>query len=111
MDDAGLYLTQRADALSRSIGNGLLAFAPRLMKSLAVIGTAAMFMVGGSILVHGIPSAHHAQEALQHALQALPAGGVLAVLGSTLLDMVAGVVAGGLVVGVVKLAGKLKGQK
>jgi predicted DNA repair protein MutK len=111
MDDAGLYLTQRADALSRTIGNGLLAFAPKLMKSLAVIGTAAMFMVGGSILLHGIPAAHHVQEALQHALQTLPAGGFFAVLGSTLLDMVAGLVAGGLVVGVVTLVGKLKGAK
>ncbi len=109
MDDAGLYLTQRADAMSQAIGNGLLAFAPKLMKSLAVIGTAAMFMVGGSILLHGIPVAHHAHEALQHALQALPAGGFLAVLGSTLLDMLAGVVAGGLVVGLVTLVGKIRG--
>lgn len=109
MDDAGLYLVQRAGAgargaVPRAIGNGLLAFAPRLMKSLAVIGTAAMFTVGGSILLHALAQAHHWQEALQHALHAVPAvGGVLSVLASTLLDMLAGVVAGGVVVGVVEL--------
>ena len=117
MDDAGSYLVRRAPdgtrgALPRVIGNGLLAFAPRLMKSLSVIGTAAMFLVGGSILLHGLPPAHRWQEALQHALRAVPAvGGVLSVLGSALLDMLAGAFAGGVVVGVVELVRKLKTRK
>ena len=109
MDDAGLYLTGRRDAFSRAVGSGLLAFAPRLMRSLAVIGTAAMFMVGGSILLHGIPVAHHLQVAAQHALHTIPlAGGVLSVLGGMVLDLLAGVIAGGLAVTVVTGLGKLK---
>ena len=62
MDDAGLYLLQKTNALARFVGKGLLLAAPKLMKSLAVIGTAAMFMVGGGILTHGIPLVHHAIE-------------------------------------------------
>lgn len=109
MDDAGLYLTGRRDAFSRAVGSGLLAFAPRLMRSLAVIGTAAMFMVGGSILLHGIPVVHHLQVAAQHALHAIPlAGGVLSVLGGMVLDLLAGVIAGGLAVTVITGLGKLK---
>lgn len=108
MDDAGLYLTRRADAISHVIGNGLLAFAPRLMKSLAVIGTAAMFLVGGSILLHGLPQAHDVIHAVEHAAHNVPSvGGLLAVLAPSLLDMVAGVVAGGGVVGVVETYKKL----
>jgi predicted DNA repair protein MutK len=62
MDDAGLYLLQKTNAVARFVGKGLLLAAPKLMKSLAVIGTAAMFMVGGGILTHGIPLVHHAIE-------------------------------------------------
>jgi predicted DNA repair protein MutK len=59
MDDAGLWLSRRAGAASRALGRGLLAAAPRLMKALSVLGTAAMFLVGGGILVHGIAPLHH----------------------------------------------------
>jgi predicted DNA repair protein MutK len=64
LDDAGLYLNRRADAPSRALGRGLLAAAPWLMKALAVAGTAAMFLVGGGILVHGLPWLHGAAPAL-----------------------------------------------
>lgn len=64
LDDAGLYLAQCQGknllaALNRKIGFGILKFAPYMMKSLSVVGTAAMFLVGGAILTHGIPGAHH----------------------------------------------------
>ena len=95
MDDAGLYLNQRASALARGVGTLLLAAAPRLMKALSVLGTAAMFMVGGGILVHGIPVAHHALEGVAHAT------GALEPLTSALLNGLAGVVAGGIVLAVV----------
>src|SRR6478609_6805198 len=64
LDDAGLYLSQREDAGSRALGRGILAAAPWLMKALSIAGTAAMFLVGGGILVHGIPAVAHAIEAL-----------------------------------------------
>lgn len=59
LDDLGLYLTQRASAVKQAIGRGILYAAPRLMKFLSVAGTAAMFLVGGGILVHGIGPLHH----------------------------------------------------
>src|SRR5450830_761667 len=59
LDDAGLYLLQlpgesRVRKIQHILGRGILGFAPRMMKSLSVIGTAAMFMVGGGILAHGL---------------------------------------------------------
>jgi len=97
LDDAGLYLLQKSGAPAQAVGRVLLATAPRLMKALTVIGTAAMFMVGGGILTHGIPPLHHA---ILHAADAAggiaAAGGVLKALTPTLLDLVAGVVAGAL---------------
>jgi hypothetical protein len=90
LDDAGLYLSQRASAVARTIGRGLLAAAPWLMKSLTVIGTAAMFLVGGGILVHGLPVLHHAVEAVT------PQAGLLSVLLPLLADGLAGIAAGAL---------------
>src|SRR3546814_6531726 len=64
LDDAGLYLSQRKGdtvfpALLRGLGAAILAMAPYLMKALSIAGTAAMFLVGGGILLHGIPGAEH----------------------------------------------------
>ncbi|MFZ3024338.1 DUF808 domain-containing protein [Pseudomonas sp.] len=102
LDDAGLYLSRKASSLLRGLGNLLLSAAPWLMKSLSVIGTAAMFMVGGGILTHGIPAAHHLIEQLAASAAGLPAlGAVLSVLTAPLLNGLAGVVAGALVLAVV----------
>jgi hypothetical protein len=59
LDDAGLALSRRADAASRALGAGILRAAPLLMKFLSIAGTAAMFLVGGGILVHGVPALEH----------------------------------------------------
>ena len=113
LDDGGLYLSQRTGSglgwrLQRSIGAGILGAAPYLMKSLSVIGTVAMFMVGGGILSHGIPAAHGLIEGVAHGLQAVPVlGGVLAALAPTLLDMLLGVLAGALVLIGVTALGRL----
>lgn len=67
LDDAGLYLLNNANSPtspSAWLGRGLLRFAPILMKLLSVVGTIAMFLVGGGILVHNIPALHHLLEAL-----------------------------------------------
>jgi len=102
LDDAGLYLSRKASSLLRGLGNLLLSAAPWLMKSLSVIGTAAMFMVGGGILTHGIPAAHHLIEQLAASAAGLPAlGAVLNVLTAPLLNGLAGIVAGALVLAVV----------
>ena len=62
IDDAGLYLIKQGNQGLKTLGQGLLAFAPLLMKTLSVLGTAAMFLVGGGILLHGIPALGHAVE-------------------------------------------------
>ncbi|HEX8699474.1 MAG TPA: DUF808 domain-containing protein [Myxococcaceae bacterium] len=98
MDDAGYHLVKKESGLQRGLGKALLAIAPRLMKFLSIAGTAAMFMVGGGIVVHGIPFLHHMNEGLAHAGAGVPGvGGFLQVLLPTLFDAVAGIVAGGLV--------------
>jgi hypothetical protein len=105
MDDAGVYLLQKPGALARGIGRGLLLAAPKLMKSLAVIGTAAMFMVGGGILTHGIPPVHHAIA--EAAAASGVAGGVVALA----LDVLFGVAAGALALLGVKAIGRLRGKQ
>ncbi|WP_326539552.1 DUF808 domain-containing protein [Pseudorhodoferax sp.] len=101
LDDAGLWLSRRASALAQALGRGILRAAPWLMKGLSIAGTAAMFLVGGGILVHGVPALHHL---IQDLVQ--PLGGLTALLLSTLGDALVGIVAGALV-----LAGLTLGRK
>lgn len=87
LDDGGLYLIRRAGTgvwarMQRRLGAVVLTAAPRLMKGLSIVGTAAMFLVGGGILAHGIPALHGRVESLAMSL---------------LLDVVVGIVAGALV--------------
>ena len=111
IDDLGLYLTRKTGDsagrnLQRSIGRGLLVAAPWLMKTLAVVGTAAMFLVGGGILVHGLGPVHHAVDAL--VAQLAGAGGLVQGLVPLLADALVGVVAGALVLAGVLLVQKLR---
>jgi len=107
LDDAGLYLSQRGSAALQAFGRGILWLAPWLMKALSVVGTAAMFMVGGGILTHGLPGAHQLIHHWVDAIAGVPAlGGVLAVLAPTLIDALFGVLVGALVLLVVSAAGK-----
>ena len=105
LDDLGLYLSQKRGLL-QGLGRALLSACPYLMKGLSVVGTAAMFLVGGGILVHGIPGA----ETLIHDwAQGLPLlGGALSWLVPTLLNGLIGMLAGTLVLLLVKGAGRLK---
>jgi predicted DNA repair protein MutK len=109
LDDGGLHLSQQASAWQRSLGRGILAFAPWMMKALSVVGTAAMFLVGGGILTHGWPALHHGIEALTAQAAALPGvGAVLQAVAPTLLDGVAGIVAGALVLAGVTVVQRLR---
>ena len=98
LDDLGLWLSRRGNAVAQALGSGIVAAAPWLMKALSVAGTAAMFLVGGGILVHGVPVVAHAIEA---AVQGLP--GLVQALLPALANGVLGVVAGALVLGAVML--------
>ena len=114
LDDIGLHLLQKPDggAVRRAVGQGLLVTAPRLMHLLALVGTIAMFMVGGGILVHGWPFLHHLIEGTADTVAALPGvGGVLAVVTPTLLSALAGVVAGLVLVLAMTLVSKLQPAK
>ena len=113
LDDIGLHLLQKPDgsALRRAVGQGLLVTAPRLMHLLALVGTIAMFMVGGGILVHGWPFAHHLIEGVAASLAPLTGGAVLAAVTPTLLSALVGVVAGLLLVLAMTLVGKLTPAK
>ena len=115
MDDAGLYMSQLpgtgpARRALQAFGRGLLWAAPWLMKVLAVVGTAAMFLVGGGILVHGIGPLHHGVQALLAQLGA--SGGALAgVMGALLpisVEALTGVVAGALVFVCVSAVGRAR---
>lgn len=102
LDDLGLFLFQRSGEgsgarLARWFGQRLIDFAPLLMKALGVIGTLAMFMVGGGILLHGIPALGHGVDAFAGALPA-----PLAAVTPTLVGVLLGLVAGGLVVAAVE---------
>ena len=108
LDDAGLYLSQQPGAFQRGLGRAILAGAPWMMKSLSIIGTAAMFMVGGGILVHGVPALGEMLHHLEEAAHAVPGvGGVLGWLASPLSGAIAGIVAGGIVFLLVGVGKKL----
>ncbi len=102
LDDVGLYLSRQDSAAARALGTGILKLAPWLMKALSVAGTAAMFLVGGGILVHGIPPLHHA---IAGAVEGL--GATAELLLPALADAVVGIAAGALVLGVLSLGRRL----
>ena len=112
MDDVGQHLLDKGNAAMRTIGRGLLLAAPKLMKTRAVVGTAAMFMVGGGILVHGIPPLHHAIAHVAETTAGIAAvGGILKAITPTLLDAVAGIVAGALALAVFKAGTRLSARR
>ncbi|MGZ0104179.1 MULTISPECIES: DUF808 domain-containing protein [Achromobacter] len=106
LDDLGLYLSARRAALAAWLGKRIVAAAPYLMKTLSVVGTAAMFMVGGGILTHGIAPLG---AAIEH-VAAASGGGLLPPLVSTLLSAVFGIVAGAVTLGVVAGVKRLLGK-
>jgi predicted DNA repair protein MutK len=111
IDDLGLYLTQQASNVKQSIGRGLLAFAPKLMKTLTIVGTVAMFLVGGGIISHAVSTLHHlTEEAVDHIEHIPTVGNIIGALTPTLINLVTGIVAGLAVVLVVGLIQKLRGQ-
>ena len=111
IDDAGLWLSKRVGAAARALGALLLAAAPRLMKALSVVGTAAMFMVGGGIIGHAVEPLHHLAEGAAHAVSGVPlVGGLLAAVTPTLIDAVAGVIIGAVVLLGVTIVQRLRGK-
>tara|TARA_B110000438_G_C15815292_1_gene651640 strand:- start:2535 stop:3473 length:939 start_codon:yes stop_codon:yes gene_type:complete len=112
LDDLGLYLLRKSvagrfNAMQRSVGRGLLVFAPFLMKLLTVVGTIAMFLVGGGIIVHSFSWLNGQFTNIEQWI-----GGYLGTFSesilSILLDGITGIVAGGLVLAIVSAISRLK---
>lgn len=112
LDDLGLYLLRKSvagrfNAMQRSVGRGLLVFAPFLMKLLTVVGTIAMFLVGGGIIVHSFSWLNGQFTNIEQWI-----GGYLGTFTesilSILLDGITGIVAGGLVLAIVSVISRLK---
>lgn len=108
IDDLGLYLIQQASSFKQTIGRGLLAFAPKLMKTLTIVGTIAMFLVGGGIISHGVPLLHHFTEGSVDYAEHIPTvGSIIGALTPTLINLVIGFVAGLIVLAIVSLIKKV----
>jgi uncharacterized protein len=108
LDDLGLLLIKKTNAAAQAIGRGILAFAPKLMKTLSVVGTIAMFLVGGSIISHGIPAIHHVVEALTKSAAPMLGQGFAGFLVPTVTDGLVGLIVGALCVAVVMVVSKLR---
>lgn len=100
LDDIGLWMMQKKSAFSQSIGKSLLFIMPWFMKSLSVIGTIAMFLVGGGIFTHTVPYIHHVIEGLQ-----LPASLL------SIADLVVGIIIGSIACAIILPAMKLFKRK
>jgi predicted DNA repair protein MutK len=112
IDDAGLYLTKKSSGFAQGFGRMLLALAPRLMKFLSIVGTAAMFMVGGGIVAHNWELLHHYSEGMASTMGEVPViGGVLQAIGPVVFDALVGIAVGVLVLLVVTLVNKMRGKK
>ena len=105
LDDAGLHLTvqHQAGSFKHSFGRGILWFAPYMMKALSIVGTAAMFLVGGGILTHGFPVIHHWVEGFTSGRNSLVTS-----LISLSTDAVTGIVAGAAVLAVVTVFNRIR---
>ena len=115
LDDVGLYMLKKSvsgsfNDLQRLVGRSLLIIAPLLMKFLSIVGTAAMFLVGGGILVHSIEIIHHATDSLMSAL-GVPLEGIVAALVPALVEGTVGLIAGALVLAIVTLVAKVWSSK
>ena len=111
LDDVGLYMLKKSvsgsfNDLQRFVGRSLLIIAPLLMKFLSIVGTAAMFLVGGGILVHSIEIIHHATDSLMSAM-GVPLEGIFAALVPVLVEGTVGLIAGALVLAIVTLVAKV----
>jgi predicted DNA repair protein MutK len=104
LDDMGYWLADKSSRVAKAVGKGLLVLAPWLMKSLSVIGTLAMFLVGGGIVVHGIAPLHHAIEHF-----ATAQGAIVAAILPMILNLVIGFIIGAIVIAGVKLVAKMRG--
>lgn len=109
LDDLGFYLERRSQGkgIGNTLGQSLIRFAPKLMKGLTIVGTAAMFLVGGGIVVHNVPAIHHLVEPVLMNFSAYTLANALL---PALLNGMIGVLAGLIVVAIVTGVQKVRAQ-
>lgn len=108
IDDLGFYLIEQQSNFKQAIGKGLLSFAPWLMKALSVVGTLAMFLVGGGIVNHVVPFLHHFSEhTIDRVDDIAHIGSILGSVSEMLINFAVGIVAGAIVLLVVSLIQKI----
>ncbi|MHA2716502.1 DUF808 domain-containing protein [Vibrio owensii] len=109
LDDLGFYLERKSngEGMKAKLGGALVAFAPKLMKMLAIVGTAAMFLVGGGIVVHNVPAIHHLIEPI---IMDFRGHTIATAIVPTLLNGVIGVIAGLIVVAAWTVVEKVRGK-
>lgn len=109
LDDLGFYLERRSQGkgIGNTLGQSLIRFAPKLMKGLTIVGTAAMFLVGGGIVVHNVPAIHHLVEPVLMNFSAYTLANALL---PALLNGMIGVLAGLIVVAIVTGLQKVRAQ-
>ena len=104
LDDLGYWLAEKSSVIVQAMGKALLVIAPWLMKALSIVGTLAMFLVGGGIVVHGIAPLAHAIEHF-----ATQQGAVVAMILPTAVNLVLGFIIGGIVLMAVKAVARVRG--
>lgn len=108
IDDVGLFLSKKTESWKQTLGGLLLSFAPKLMKVLSIVGTIAMFLVGGGIINHAVPFVHHFTEHTADQAEVIPTiGQILGSVVPTTLNMVIGLLAGAIVLIIVSLIQKV----
>lgn len=107
LDDLGLYLAQKTSRALRKIGAGILRMAPYLMKGLSIVGTAAMFLVGGGIVVHGVAPIATFGEVLAQGVGGGFPGSLMSLLWSALIGIVLGAIVMAVVSGVSRVRKKI----
>ncbi|MCD2513902.1 DUF808 domain-containing protein [Comamonas endophytica] len=110
LDDVGLALMARTSAAAKSLGRGILAATPWLMRTLSIVGTAAMFLVGGSLLVHGMPFIEHGLDTAVEAIANWPVAGLWRFLLPQLVHVAVGALVGCVVLAVVTLVQRMRGK-
>jgi predicted DNA repair protein MutK len=109
LDDVGLALMARSSAALQALGRGILQATPWLMRTLSIVGTAAMFLVGGSLLVHGMAFIEHGLEAALAVVASWPAAGLWAFVLPQLVHVLVGALIGCVVLAAVNLYQRLRG--
>lgn len=104
-DDFGVYLRDKYDGFLDFVGISIIKTMPYVLKTLSVVGVVAMLLVGGSIILHGTPF-YPMLKTLTSTMNGFSAFTV-----GLIAEFITGILAGLLVVAVVKVIAPLLPKK